>query len=196
MAAAMGNHLPVVRWLLEQGVVVDEANNAGCTPFIWACKSGNLEIAKLLRQSGANPSARTNAGWTPLMFAAITNNLPLVRWLLTQGVDINAVAGNGLTSFQMAFDDDHVDIAELLLDHGANVELLPNNGNTIEDSILFKAATLKRYDMLELLLIKRPVSQATLVSLISALGSEDEIAKELIQCFLRINGTETELPIN
>jgi ankyrin repeat protein len=186
----------LVRWLLEQGMVVDEADNKGCTPFLVACHSGHLEIAKLLRQFGANLSVRTNRGWTPLMHAATENHLPLVRWLLTQGVDINAATNLGSTPFKLAFDDDHVDMAELLLDHDANVELLPNNGNTIEDSILFKAATLKRYDMLELLLIKRPVSQATLVSLISALGSEDEIAKELIQCFLRINGTEIEPPIN
>jgi ankyrin repeat protein len=122
--------------------------------------------------------------------------LSVVRWLLAQRVDVNAATNNGGTPFKLAFENDHVDMAELLLDHGANVEGLPNNGNFIEDSILFNAAKLKKYYMLELLLTERPVSQATLASLISALGSEDDIAKELIQLFLRTNGTETELSIN
>jgi ankyrin repeat protein len=153
-------------------------------------------MVQLLSQAGANLSARTNAGSTPLINAVEKNHLSVVRWLLAQRVDVNAATNNGGTPFKLAFENDHVDMAELLLDHGANVEGLPNNGNFIEDSILFKAAKLKKYDMLELLLIERPVSQATLVRLISALGSEDDIAKELIQLFLRINGTETELPIN
>jgi ankyrin repeat protein len=195
-AAVKANHLPVVRWLLEQGVFVDEASNTGQTPFLVACYLGQLEIVQLLRQSGANLSVRTNEGRTPLMYAANENRLSVVRWLLAQGVDINAAADDGSTPFNLAFHNNHVDIAELLLDHGANAELLPNNGNFIEGSILFAAATRKKYDMLELLLYKRPASQATLASLISALGSEDKIAKELIQYFLRINTSETELPID
>ena len=72
-------NLEVVKLLLANGTNVNQQNNDGCTPLMYA---EDLEIAELLLSNGANVNQKTNDGLTPLICAATNGCLEVAKLLL------------------------------------------------------------------------------------------------------------------
>ncbi len=69
-AAVAGEHLEVVKVLLQNHASANVRAAAGHTPLHKAAMNGNLEIARLLIDAKADVNATDDAGKTPLAYAA------------------------------------------------------------------------------------------------------------------------------
>jgi ankyrin repeat protein len=77
--------MPVMTVLLDNGVDVDHANNAGQTALLIACEQGNRMAVKLLVEHGADVLATTNAGTAPIWYACAHNQKEIVELFLDHG---------------------------------------------------------------------------------------------------------------
>ena len=68
--ACRDGDLNEVNELFIDGVQVNQANNNGATPLVFACHGGHLKVVKmLLAVDGILANQANNKGWTPLNIA-------------------------------------------------------------------------------------------------------------------------------
>ncbi|XP_042539307.1 protein phosphatase 1 regulatory subunit 12C isoform X1 [Dipodomys spectabilis] len=89
--ACIDENLEVVRFLVEQGATVNQADNEGWTPLHVAASCGYLDIARYLLSHGANIAAVNSDGDLPLDLAESDAVEGLLRAEITRrGVDVEA----------------------------------------------------------------------------------------------------------
>ncbi len=92
--AAMWENEDMVRYLLAQGFLANEANETGRTPLMGCNESAS--IAKMLLAAGAKVNAQDKDGCTPLMQDMMREEV--VRVLLNAGADPNLCNNKGETA--------------------------------------------------------------------------------------------------
>ena len=80
--ASINGKLPLVRYLVEQGVNVTAQNNEA---VIYASEKGHLSVVKYLTEHGADITAQNNLA---LRWASEKGHLEIVKYLIENGVDI------------------------------------------------------------------------------------------------------------
>jgi TPR repeat protein len=148
-SAIDGGHCSVVRWMLDENIVVIEKETRLTTWLYTAGQNGHENLATLLLDRGAAVDL-ARFGATPLCIAAEMGHVAMVKLLLDRGATVNLANANGVTSLFMAAQNGHNRLAELLLDRGAAVDQEMNNGATP----LFQAAQ-NGHDRLAKLLLDR-----------------------------------------
>jgi ankyrin repeat protein len=119
-----------VRGFLRDGEPVDQREEHGLTPLMWAARDGSLRAMAALIDAGADVNARdTNNHWTPLLHAVHKQKPAAVALLLARGADPNAAAG-GMTALMMAADDPRPEMVKTLLDYGADPRVPGPGGAT------------------------------------------------------------------
>ncbi|KAM4825644.1 protein phosphatase 1 regulatory subunit 12C [Thomomys bottae] len=89
--ACIDENLEVVRFLVEQGATVNQADNEGWTPLHVAASCGYLDIARYLLSHGANIAAVNSDGDLPLDLAESDAMEGLLRAeIARRGVDVRA----------------------------------------------------------------------------------------------------------
>ncbi|XP_016073821.1 PREDICTED: protein phosphatase 1 regulatory subunit 12C [Miniopterus natalensis] len=89
--ACIDENLEVVRFLVEQGATVNQADNEGWTPLHVAASCGYLDIARYLLSHGANIAAVNSDGDLPLDLAESDAMEGLLKAEITRrGVDVEA----------------------------------------------------------------------------------------------------------
>ncbi|XP_045148321.1 protein phosphatase 1 regulatory subunit 12C [Echinops telfairi] len=89
--ACIDENLEVVRFLVEQGATVNQADNEGWTPLHVAASCGYLDIARYLLSHGANIAAVNSDGDLPLDLAESDAMEGLLRAEIAhRGVDVEA----------------------------------------------------------------------------------------------------------
>lgn len=121
-----------VRRFLDNGEPVEQGQERGLTPLIWAARADAVRVIGVLLDAGANPNLRDPRNhWTPLMHAVHTRSARAVARLLERGADPNAVDGDQrLVPLLMAAGDASPAIVRLLLAHGANPRYEADWGDT------------------------------------------------------------------
>lgn len=124
--AAMQDHAPVARVLLEDKADPHQADSDGMTPLCYAAARGHLEIAKALIELGhANPDMQSDHGLTALMFAAANGHLGVVTLLVEEAHAnlhlTNDYRGNAALNFALIWQ--RLPAATLLVAHGAHANL-------------------------------------------------------------------------
>ncbi len=61
---------------------INDADEHGWTPLIWAVSANEMPAAKFLLEKGAAVDAPAAGGWTALMYAADARNAPMAALLL------------------------------------------------------------------------------------------------------------------
>ncbi|KAL4822460.1 hypothetical protein H8958_005784 [Nasalis larvatus] len=89
--ACIDENLEVVRFLVEQGATVNQADNEGWTPLHVAASCGYLDIARYLLSHGANIAAVNSDGDLPLDLAESDPMEGLLKAeIARRGVDVEA----------------------------------------------------------------------------------------------------------
>jgi serine/threonine-protein phosphatase 6 regulatory ankyrin repeat subunit B len=136
-AAAAGNNIDVLTWLLKNRTSVDAADAGGKTALHNAVQNGAHEAMQLLLDNGADPLLRTRELKTPLYFAAEKGDAAAADILLalpdvSRTLNDHSSIVEGFTPLMAAVasrasnNDGHVAVAEKLLDHGAYINKLDN----------------------------------------------------------------------
>jgi ankyrin repeat protein len=79
--AATGGHVPVVRFLLDQGARIDATSPNGTTALMMAVREHRIDVAELLLARGADPARRNQAGLSALDYAEQGNETALAARL-------------------------------------------------------------------------------------------------------------------
>lgn len=109
-----------LRLILEAGADPDQADVAGLTPLMQACRLDKGDTILTLLDAGANPNLRSRENLTALNFLKPTiDNMPSLSRLLKAGADPNG----GLTTcppLTLAINHQNIAAIECLLAHGAD----------------------------------------------------------------------------
>jgi ankyrin repeat protein len=92
---AFWSNLPMLPWLLEQGVDPDTPENDDGTLLMGAAAANDLALGRLLLAHGANVNARNQHGETAFSYACANNSLAVAQLLFANGADINTVDAGG-----------------------------------------------------------------------------------------------------
>jgi thiosulfate/3-mercaptopyruvate sulfurtransferase len=77
--ACFGSHLDVIDNLIDSGIDIDNRNDNGATPLMYAASSGKAEVVERLLAKGADTAPETLDGFTALDLAATVECLALLR---------------------------------------------------------------------------------------------------------------------
>jgi ankyrin repeat protein len=126
-----------VRQAIDAGADINELDENGYTPLIWACSYSSKEFyeesAKLLIEKGADINIKANNGTTALIEAA-ENSREITDLLLKNGASIKDKKDEGTGCFYscmfgiLFFQQENYDLAELMLTKGADVDEAPTSG--------------------------------------------------------------------
>ncbi len=104
-----------IKWLEEQGVDLDVANDSGHTPLYKACDNRDLELVAYLLSKGCGPAPvdlRNKS--TPLVKAVEAGATAIVAALLKAGADSGVKNWRSKTCYQVALDKGLLEIAKLI----------------------------------------------------------------------------------
>jgi ankyrin repeat protein len=107
--------------LLVAGANVNDAQNDGSTPLLWAVYQVDEALVADLLGREAEPDRANNFGATPLSEAARLANLTMVEQLLKAGADPEAANADGQTPLMLAAFNGSVEVARALVAKGADV---------------------------------------------------------------------------
>jgi len=107
----------------------------GCTPFVRAAQSSDVELMQLLLDWGADPFVATAFGDTALTAAggigwvegvtyerSVKENLEAVKMLVYLGLPVNGANRDGRTALMGAALKGRNDVVQFLVDHGAKLD--------------------------------------------------------------------------
>lgn len=125
-AAKAGNVDALREWAAFASDEVNQYDEQGWTPLLWASARGHADAIAALLNAGADPGmAHRDSGALPVHLAAQSGDVPSVRVLLERRPEhLNAVYDiNGHTPLLQAVFYGHVPLADFLLRHGADTAM-------------------------------------------------------------------------
>lgn len=124
-------NVDMVKYLLNNEVSLEVADEEGRTPLIIAYEQRAKDIVECLLKKGANINATDSYGNTMLMLASEKNDMDMVKYLVERGVDVNASSLlEGNTALIVACYKDNTNIAKYLVENGACVNEENRYGGT------------------------------------------------------------------
>ncbi|KAL7011527.1 hypothetical protein ACKWTF_014301 [Chironomus riparius] len=118
-AAAVANHLPVVKLLVRLGANINAISDSGSTAVRSACFMTNIDVVQFLVESGANFKLPNFNGGTCLINSV--QSIELCKYLIAKGADVNARDIQNKTALHYAIQEYRLETTKLLIEHGANV---------------------------------------------------------------------------
>jgi len=147
-----GDHLDLVRVILDAGGRIDPRTESDYTPLHYAAASGNAHVTSRLYGKGAAKDARNIDMRTPLHLAAEHGHPVTTRFLLSRGADIEARDKNGWTPLHYAAAKGRKGVVEKLLAKGAKEDARENQ----EMTPLHMAASTGQLEIVKILLDRNP----------------------------------------
>lgn len=114
-----------VKVLIAAGANVNDVDEGGRTPLMFASQTGSLETIKTLLVAGASINARDKSGQTALMWGQVASryagryNPEVIKTLIGARADVNAVDKSGRTPLMFAAQADLAESVKMLLEAGA-----------------------------------------------------------------------------
>ena len=119
--ASRSNLQSIVRYLLENGVSIEEDDKSGNRALHYSARCGHKELTSMLLDAHAEIGAKNKAKNTPLELAAGNGHEEVVELLLRQGANINESTGESGNALQAACLKRSVTLVRTLVESGAEV---------------------------------------------------------------------------
>ena len=116
--AAKSGQTDKVQALLQSGARVNEKDNEGRTPLMFASAYGHSSIVQVLLDAGADVNAKANNGSTALVGASWNGHTDTVQVLLANGAKVNEKNRDGVTALMGSAVGGHISTVKTLLDAG------------------------------------------------------------------------------
>jgi len=148
-SAALNDDLEAMKLLLEKGADVNQVNEYGLTPLIFATAPDvSEEMVKLLLEKGADPNKGDYKGRTSLHWAVEQNHMDnKIKLLLEAGADPNKANNDGVTPMFMVMEwARNKELAFVLLDYGANPEPKDKEGR---GPVLKRSPPISEFDQIK-----------------------------------------------
>ena len=117
-ACEKGN-IGAVKQHLAEGATVNDKDDDGWSPLIYASGEGHIELSEFLIAKGADLNAKAGYPETsPLHGAASENHKEIAALLIIKGADVNLKNDEGETPLDWAEEEKNTDLADLLRKHG------------------------------------------------------------------------------
>ncbi len=132
--AARGVHFDLLRFLVEKGAEVGDADASGATALHSVAARGHLEACRLLVEKGAPVGAKNKDGAPPFYVAATAGNREIMEYLQAHGADKaglqirNAWGRTPLCA--VARDGGQPEVLKVLIGLGADVNAADSSGAT------------------------------------------------------------------
>jgi len=111
------NNLPMVQFLIQKGVNVNEKNFKSSTPLIISAENGDKDIVEYLVEHGAQINERNADGETALKVSYTKWNCNIVKYLIEHGANINDTNHLGKTLLILAIEENQMEMIQYLLQH-------------------------------------------------------------------------------
>ena len=98
ISASIEGRLSRVSQMLNQGMNVNQRDEAGRTALMEASAFGRFGVVVRLINAGADINLRDNQGITSLMLATLEGRERVVKLLIDKKADVNAQDGEGITA--------------------------------------------------------------------------------------------------
>ncbi|MEM7513780.1 MAG: M56 family metallopeptidase, partial [Bacteroidota bacterium] len=128
--AIHNNMISVAKYLVEQGVDVNQVGHEGYTPLGEAAHHDRAEMIDFLLSNGAKLEMKDEEGRTALVIAARNCASETANFLLEKGADVNAVDNKGNSVLMYAAHMGNYSLVKFLLDAGADKDLESKKGVT------------------------------------------------------------------
>lgn len=123
---------------LEDGVALDEQDENGFTPLMWAAAYGQLATVRLLLELGASVSIFGKYKETALLFASASGHAAIVKELIKHKANIDEKDEDGNTALMYAAYNNHAVCVHELLNCGADMTLENDTFETVYDIAISK----------------------------------------------------------
>ncbi len=115
--------------LIREGANINESDESGYTPLMYAIWSGKKETVTQLVNIGADVNKRDKSGYTPLLWAASYGYLDMAKLLIDKGADVNARGNDQSSPLLLALEGNYHELSTLLIKEGADVNATNNKNN-------------------------------------------------------------------
>jgi len=115
---------------LQSGNSVNQIDNYGKTPLLYASEAGKDASVEYLLDKGANPNHTADDGSTPLLIAVRKGNSRITELLIQRGALVNGFGDDGFTPLTVAAEKGNRRVFDLLLKHGAKPDVSIANRDT------------------------------------------------------------------
>jgi ankyrin repeat protein len=141
--AAESGSVELIEWILDQGFAVDVRGirDSEPTPFLVACRTGNLEAAKTLLEAGADPTKHgvlrfsfggvgTGRSMSAADAAVVGEHPETLKFALAQGAEISSAIYQGKTPVHFAAIQERPEVLEILVEQGVPLDTEDDAGHT------------------------------------------------------------------
>ena len=151
--AIHNNMIGVAKYLVEQGVEVNQIGHQGFTPLGEAAYHDLTEMVEFLLDNGADLELKDEDERTALIVAASQCASKTANFLLEKGANIDAVDDEGHSPLMHAAQMGNFSLVKSLLDAGADKDLVCKGGDTALSSAMREG-----YEDIVLLLLGKEVN--------------------------------------
>ncbi|MBP5427418.1 MAG: ankyrin repeat domain-containing protein [Clostridiales bacterium] len=124
------NNTGMVKFLVENGIDVDQKNEYKETILWYVIRNKNVELLRLLINKGANINSRDRYGDTPLWYAVKNEDVALAKLLIANGANVNKLDKNKENILSYAIWKNNEELVKLLVVNGVKLNALSRYGRT------------------------------------------------------------------
>lgn len=121
--AVTANDAERVKFLVEKGADVNQADLQGWTPLQNAARHRKDAMIKTLLELGADPNVVSSNGMTPLATAAMRDHVPSVKVLIESGADLEQPGLQDYRPLALAIAERKYEVAKAMIEGGADLSV-------------------------------------------------------------------------
>ncbi|KAB8606249.1 hypothetical protein FH972_025879 [Carpinus fangiana] len=129
-AACFSGHVAVVKFLLDEGVSVDESGGRFGCALNAAARRGHESIVTELLARKANVNLTDDGGHGAVYFATLSESSPILRQMLEAGGNPGRITLEGVTALHIATASGFTDGVKLLIESGTSLDVEDGNGKS------------------------------------------------------------------